>query len=60
MVHAVATIEIGDGKRDAFLRDFHELVPKVYLESGCHEYAPFVDADTGIEARVGHVPTSLP
>ncbi|MGB0581326.1 MAG: putative quinol monooxygenase [Limisphaerales bacterium] len=53
MVHVVATIEVVDGKREAFLREFHKLVPLVYAEAGCHEYAPFVDEDTDIPAQGG-------
>lgn len=53
MVHVIATIEVVDGKRDAFLQEFHKLVPQVYAESGCHEYAPFVDEDTDIPAQGG-------
>ena len=53
MVHVVATIEVVNGKREAFLQEFHKLVPQVYAESGCHEYAPFLDEDTDIEAQGG-------
>jgi quinol monooxygenase YgiN len=56
MVHVVATIEVVDGKREAFLERFHKLVPLVYAESGCHEYAPFLDEDTDIEAQGGERP----
>lgn len=53
MVHVVATIEVVDGRRDAFLAAFHKLVPLVYAEAGCHEYAPYIDEDTGIAAQGG-------
>lgn len=51
MVHVVATIEVVDGKRDAFLQEFHKLVPLVYAEAGCHEYAPYLDVETDIDAQ---------
>ncbi|MBG86937.1 MAG: antibiotic biosynthesis monooxygenase [Verrucomicrobiales bacterium] len=53
MIHVVATIEVVEGKRDAFLREFHKLVPQVYAEPGCHEYAPFEDVETDIPAQGG-------
>lgn len=53
MIHVVATIEVADGKRETFLREFHKLVPQVYAESGCHEYAPFEDVDTDIPSQGG-------
>ena len=51
MVHVVATIEVAAGKREEFLAEFHKLVPLVYAESGCHEYAPYVDLSTEIAAQ---------
>lgn len=53
MVHVVATIELVDGKREAFLQEFHKLVPLVYAEAGCHEYGPYLDEETDIEAQGG-------
>jgi len=53
MVHVIASIHVVDGKRDAFLQEFHRLVPLVYSEDGCHEYAPYVDIDTDIEMQGG-------
>lgn len=53
MVHVIATIHVVEGKRDAFLQEFHKLVPLVYGENGCHEYAPYVDLDTDIEMQGG-------
>jgi len=56
MVHVVATIELVDGKREAFLQEFHKLVPMVYAEVGCHEYGPYLDEETDIEAQGGARP----
>ena len=53
MVHVVATIEVVAGKRDAFLAEFHQLVPQVYAEAGCLEYAPYLDETTDIAAQGG-------
>jgi quinol monooxygenase YgiN len=44
MIHVIATIEVAPGKRDAFLAEFHRVMPKVHAEAGCLEYGPTVDA----------------
>ncbi len=46
MIHVIATIELVPGKRDAFLAEFHKLVPKVLAEKGCIDYGPTVDFPT--------------
>ena len=51
MIHVIATIELADGQRTAFLNEFRALVPKVRAESGCLEYGPTVDATSGIAAQ---------
>jgi len=52
MIHVIATIEVKPGKRDAFLAEFHKLMPKVHAEKGCIEYGPAVDAKTDIKAQI--------
>jgi quinol monooxygenase YgiN len=53
MIHVLATIELVAGKRDEFLRHFHDLVPQVRAEDGCLEYGPAVDvaADPPLERK---------
>jgi quinol monooxygenase YgiN len=51
MIHVIATIDLAPGKRDAFLTEFHRLVPKVRAESGCLEYGPAVDVSTNIPVQ---------
>ena len=51
MIHVVATIELHEGKRDAFLEEFRKLVPLVRREEGCLEYGPTVDVATGLSAQ---------
>jgi quinol monooxygenase YgiN len=48
MICVVATIEVVEGRREAFLAEFRKVVPKVLAEAGCLEYAPMVDVPTGI------------
>lgn len=52
MIYVIATVEVKLGKRDAFLAEFHKLVPKVHAEKGCIEYGPTVDAVTKIQAQI--------
>jgi quinol monooxygenase YgiN len=51
MIHVIATIELAQGQRDAFLKEFRALVPKVRAEAGCLEYGPAVDVVSGITAQ---------
>ncbi|MBM3832760.1 MAG: antibiotic biosynthesis monooxygenase [Verrucomicrobia bacterium] len=51
MIHVIATIELVSGKRDAFLKEARQLVPKVHAEAGCIEYGPAIDVSTAIPAQ---------
>lgn len=51
MLHVIATIDLAPGKRDAFLAEFHRLVPKVLAEKDCLEYGPAVDVATDIPVQ---------
>lgn len=51
MIHVLATIEVQPGQRDAFLREFHALMPLVHAEHGCVEYGPTVDVPTSIPVQ---------
>ncbi len=48
MIHVIATIELAEGKREAFLEEFRKIVPLVRAEKGCLEYGPTVDAASGL------------
>lgn len=48
MIYVIATIEIRDGLRDHFLREFHRIVPLVRDEDGCVEYGPAIDKQTNL------------
>ena len=47
MIHVIATIEVNEGTRDAFLAEFHRLMPFVHAEDGCIEYGPAIDVASG-------------
>lgn len=51
MIHVIATIELHEHQRDAFLGEFHKIIPEVLNESGCLAYAPAVDANTDIDRQ---------
>ena len=48
MIHVLATIELAPGQRQAFIAEFHKLMPKVHAEQGCIEYGPAVDVASPI------------
>ena len=52
MIHVIANIELRPGVRDAYLKVFRGLMPKVRAEAGCGDYGPTVDAKTDIRAQV--------
>ena len=51
MIAVIATIELADGTRELFLKEFRRLVPAVRAEEGCIEYVPSVDVDSGLPAQ---------
>uniref|UniRef100_A0A7C4LPN0 Antibiotic biosynthesis monooxygenase n=1 Tax=Schlesneria paludicola TaxID=360056 RepID=A0A7C4LPN0_9PLAN len=55
MVIVLARIEVAPGQREAFLKEFHRLMPAVRAEAGCLEYGPAVDAETSLarQTRLG-------
>jgi quinol monooxygenase YgiN len=52
MIHVIAAIELHEGKRDAFLAEFHKIVPLVRAEAGCLEYGPTVDVPANLPRQV--------
>jgi len=51
MIHVIATVTVKPGKRDAFLAEFHRIVPMVHAEVGCIEYGPTVDIASGLSVQ---------
>jgi len=51
MIHVLATITVKPGKREAFLAEFHRIMPMVHAEAGCIEYGPTVDVASGISVQ---------
>lgn len=51
MIHVIATIDLHPGKREAFLREFHAVMPDVLAEDGCLEYGPAVDIEAGLPVQ---------
>lgn len=56
MIIVIAEIELAEGKRAAFLEEFHKVVPLVRDEVGCIEYGPTIDAETDIAAQIPNRP----
>jgi quinol monooxygenase YgiN len=53
MIIVIATIDLEDSSRLAFLGAFQQLVPEVVEEDGCLEYRPTIDVETNIPAQGG-------
>jgi quinol monooxygenase YgiN len=51
MICVIASIEVADGSREAFLAAFRQLAPKVRAEQGCVEYGPMIDVPTSIPGQ---------
>ena len=51
MIHVLATIQVVEGKRSAFLEQFAGVVPLVRAEAGCLEYGAAVDVPTPIAVQ---------
>ena len=51
MIHVIATIELHPGRREAFLREFQQVLPAVLAETGCLAYQAAVDAETDINRQ---------
>lgn len=59
MIHVIATVELNEGKLEAFLGEFRQVMPKVLAEHGCIEYGPAVDLPTGLAAQGGARPGTV-
>lgn len=51
MITVLASIELHEGERAAFLEIFQANVPKVRAENGCLEYFPAIDIDAGLPVQ---------
>ena len=51
IIHVLATVECKEGKRDAYLEEFHKVQPKVLAEVGCIQYEPAIDIQTAIPVQ---------
>jgi|GEM_PF-102174 len=56
MIYVIATVEVGEGQRDAFLAEFRKVMPLVQAECGCLEYGPTIDIETGIPVQIAQRP----
>jgi quinol monooxygenase YgiN len=59
MLHVIATIDLKPGMREAFLKEFAVLMPKVRAEKGCLQYEPSIDVATGLAAQPTVRPDSV-
>lgn len=53
MIYVIATIDLKEGRKGAFLEIFHRNIPNVKAEKGCINYEPTVDVDSGLPIQIG-------
>ena len=53
MIHVIATIDLKEGCKGAFLDIFHSNIPNVKAEEGCISYEPTVDVDSSLPIQIG-------
>jgi quinol monooxygenase YgiN len=51
MIIVIATVEIQESSREAFLDEFRKVVPDVLQEDGCLQYEPSIDVETNMEVQ---------
>jgi quinol monooxygenase YgiN len=51
MIYVIATIQLHQGTREAFLDEFRALIPLVHEEDGCIAYQSAVDLPTTLPAQ---------
>jgi quinol monooxygenase YgiN len=51
MICVIATINLKEGKRDAYLAELRKIIPDVRKENGNIEYAPYVDLASGFPVQ---------
>lgn len=56
MIVVLATIEVREGRREAFVAEFHKVVPLVRAEAGCLEYFPATDCAAELPVPVASRP----
>jgi len=52
MIYVIATIDLKEGCREAYLEIFRKNIPKVRAEKGCLSYEPTVDTESGLSVQV--------
>ncbi len=51
MIRVIATVTLKKGNRKKFLDEMYKIMPMVHIETGCIEYAPYLDADMEIDEQ---------
>ena len=51
MIYVIVTVELVEGKRSDYLKEFKKVSSHVCAEKGCLQYGPAVDVATGIPAQ---------
>jgi quinol monooxygenase YgiN len=51
MIYVIATVDLAEGTRSAYLDELRKMIPLVQAEEGCLEYGPAADIPTGIPVQ---------
>lgn len=51
MIYVIATVDLAEGTRSAYLDELRKMIPLVQAEEGCLEYGPAADVPTGIPVQ---------
>lgn len=52
MIYVIATMDLKEGCREAYLEIFRKNIPNVKAEKGCLSYEPTVDTDSGLSVQI--------
>jgi quinol monooxygenase YgiN len=59
MIAIIATVNLKEGQRDAYLAELRKIIPDVRKEEGNIEYAPYIDLASGFPAQPPLRPDSV-
>jgi quinol monooxygenase YgiN len=59
MIAVIATINLKEGKREAYLTELRKIIPAVRKEEGNIDYAPYIDLPSGFPVQPPIRPDSV-
>ena len=59
MIRVIATVKLKKGRRQDYLNEIYKIMPMVHIETGCIEYAPYIDVDSRFSTQEKLGPDSV-